>query len=98
MIPKMASITLLAIRVFDYLGFRTIFTHAMFCSVVAGQKNWIVFPAQISQDVCWEVVGGASVPPAHLQQGCPFFCALFCPKRFLSTRNVPNELMQYDEM
>jgi hypothetical protein len=57
---RMASIMLHAIGFIDYLGYGTIFTRAMLCSVVGGQK-WIIFPYQKDQDVCWKMVHYLSV-------------------------------------
>ncbi len=51
----MASIALSVMGFIDYLGYGTFFTHAMFRSVVARQKNDF-FPTQKAQDVCCEVV------------------------------------------
>jgi hypothetical protein len=41
---QMALIVLRASGFIDYLGYRTIFMHAIFHTVVVGQKKWIFPP------------------------------------------------------
>ncbi len=54
----MATIMTMAIRKNETLGLRNKLTHVLFCSVVAGKKLDVFFPARKAVDVRWEVVGG----------------------------------------
>jgi hypothetical protein len=52
----MATSASMAIRIDESLGLRNKLTRAMFCSVVAGKKNLMFFPARKAVDERWEVV------------------------------------------
>jgi hypothetical protein len=67
----MATIALSAIGAIDYLGDRTILTRVMFCSVVAGKKILMFFPARKSIDDRREVVTAILACNATVrQEGC----------------------------
>jgi hypothetical protein len=51
---QMALIMLSVMGFIDYLGYGTFFTHAMFCSVVAGRTKVDFYSCQKANDVCWD--------------------------------------------